>query len=75
MAQSPASSLRPRAALRQMPDAVIGDLIMLTMGSGRERTESEHAALLAAAGLQLTRVIPTRSGSVILEAATDGSAS
>lgn len=45
------------------------DLLMLVWTSGgRERTESEHRALLASAGLHLTRVIPTISGVSIIEA-------
>ena len=38
------------------------DLLMLTLfGRGRLRTESEFRALFAAAGMELTRVIPTES--------------
>lgn len=45
------------------------DLLMLVWTSGgRERTESEHRALLTSAGLTLSRVIPTRSGVSIMEA-------
>jgi hypothetical protein len=45
------------------------DLLMLVWTSGgRERTESEHRALLASAGLSLNRVIPTRSAVSIVEA-------
>jgi hypothetical protein len=44
------------------------DLEMLTSPGGVERTESEYAALLAEAGLKLTRVIPTRSPFSIVEA-------
>lgn len=45
------------------------DLLMLIWTSGgRERTESEHRALLASAGLNLNHVIPTRSGISIIEA-------
>ncbi len=45
------------------------DLLMLVWTSGgRERTESEHRALLALAGLNLNRLIPTRSGVSIIEA-------
>jgi ubiquinone/menaquinone biosynthesis C-methylase UbiE len=49
------------------PDVVMSDLIMLAMAGGRERTEAEHRALLAQAGLQLARVVPT-DGPSILEA-------
>ncbi|MGV9457325.1 methyltransferase [Streptomyces sp. NPDC003635] len=42
----------PPAAL----STVLSDLNMLVMAGGRERTESEFAALLASAGLELTHV-------------------
>jgi SAM-dependent methyltransferase len=45
----------------------IGDLIMLTMGTGRERTAAEHTALLNRAGLRLRSVTPTGQGPDILE--------
>lgn len=51
--------LPERAADR--PAAVRMDLNMLAMFPGRERTEAEYASLLAAAGLALSRVIPTNS--------------
>jgi hypothetical protein len=44
------------------------DLVMLTMEGGKERTEKEYRELLEAAGLRLTRVIPTRSPFSIIEA-------
>jgi hypothetical protein len=44
------------------------DLQMLAALSGRERTEDEFRDLLASAGLQLTRVIPTPSPLSIIEA-------
>lgn len=45
------------------------DLLMLIWTSGgRERTESEHRTLLVSAGLNLSRVILTRSGVSIIEA-------
>jgi O-methyltransferase domain/Dimerisation domain len=44
------------------------DLTMMVMLGGRERTEDEFAALLAAAGLDLARIIPTRSAVSIIEA-------
>jgi hypothetical protein len=40
------------------------DLLMLVIG-GRERTEADFRALLAAAGFSLTRVIPTEAESLI----------
>ena len=50
------------------PDVIMGDLIMLTMAPGRERSEAEHRRMLSHAGLRLERIIPTASGSSILEA-------
>ena len=44
------------------------DLHMLVLLTGRERTEAEYGALLEAAELELTRVIPTSSGAGIVEA-------
>jgi len=44
------------------------DLEMLTSPGGVERTAEEYAALLAEAGLRLTRVIPTSSPFSIVEA-------
>jgi orsellinic acid C2-O-methyltransferase len=44
------------------------DLNMLVGPGGRERTESEYRKLFGAAGLRLTRIVPTRSGSSVIEA-------
>ena len=44
------------------------DVTMLTVAGGQERTEDEYRALLAKAGLRLTRVIPTMSPVSIVEA-------
>lgn len=41
------------------------DLMMLVLVSGRERTEDEFRALYAAAGLNLTRVVPAGGHAVI----------
>ena len=43
------------------------DLTMLVMLGGQERTGAEFGALFAAAGLRLTRVLPTASGVSLLE--------
>lgn len=43
------------------------DLMMMSVSTGRERTESEFKDLFAAAGLELTRVIPTPSMLSIVE--------
>ncbi len=45
------------------------DLQMLVMLGGRQRTEEEYGQLYAAAGLQLTRVIATRSAFSLVEGA------
>lgn len=44
------------------------DLEMLTVLTGRERTEADFRALLASAGFRLDTVFPTRSGKSILRA-------
>jgi hypothetical protein len=44
------------------------DVHMMVMVGGRERTEAEYGALLAASNFKLARAIPTRSGMAILEA-------
>lgn len=43
------------------------DLHMLVLLTGRERTEAEYGALFKAAGLELTKVVPTSSGASIVE--------
>ncbi len=45
------------------------DLEMLVLPGGQERTQDEYAALLARAGLKLTRIVPTGQGPSIIEAA------
>jgi hypothetical protein len=48
---------------------VIGtDLNMLVMVGGQERTEAEYRALIAGAGLRMTRVIPTGGAMSLIEA-------
>jgi hypothetical protein len=44
------------------------DIIMLAVTGGRERSPTEHAALLAAAGFRLERVLPTASQYSVVEA-------
>jgi hypothetical protein len=46
----------------------VTDLEMLVIASGQERTEVEYRQLLAAAGWRLTRVLPTKSPTQIVEA-------
>jgi hypothetical protein len=41
---------------------------MLVSPGGAERTEQEYRELLAAAGLRLNRIVPTRSPFSIIEA-------
>ena len=48
--------------------AKIVDLIMMSILTGRERTEEEFAALFTAAGFTLRQVIPTHSMLAIVEA-------
>jgi hypothetical protein len=43
------------------------DLQMLVFPGGRERTEEQFRELLAAAGWQLTRIVPTAAGDSIVE--------
>ena len=49
-------------------DAALFDINMLVVAGGRERTESEYRALLAAAGFRLTRVHSTASPLSLIEA-------
>jgi hypothetical protein len=44
------------------------DIIMLATTGGRERTQAQHATLLAAAGFELSRVLPTASQYSLVEA-------
>jgi O-methyltransferase domain/Dimerisation domain len=53
------------------PEAIRMDLHMLALLGGRERTETEFAALLAGAGFVLDRVLPTAAGVSVLEAHRD----
>ena len=52
--------------------AAYSDLNMLVGPGGRERTEAEYAALFAAAGLRLTRVLDTGTPHAVVEAVTAG---
>jgi O-methyltransferase domain/Dimerisation domain len=49
-------------------EAKLFDINMLVTVGGRERTETEYAALFGSAGLALTRVTPTRSHLSLIEA-------
>jgi hypothetical protein len=44
------------------------DIIMLAVTGGRERTQTEYETLLAGAGFQLQRVIPTQSQYSVVDA-------
>ena len=44
------------------------DLEMLVCFGGWERTEAEYRELLEQAGFRLTRIVPTRTASSIIEA-------
>jgi hypothetical protein len=46
----------------------LADLVLLVVTEGRERSEAEYAALLAASGWRLQRVVPTRLPLSVLEA-------
>jgi hypothetical protein len=46
----------------------LADVAMLVWTGGQERTEAEYRALLATAGFELTRVVPTRSSLSVVEA-------
>ncbi len=43
------------------------DLAMLTLPGGKERTEAEYRELLAAAGFELSRIVPTEAGVSVIE--------
>jgi hypothetical protein len=45
-----------------------GDIHMLAATGGMERTAAEYRALLAQAGLDLARIVPTASSFSIIEA-------
>jgi hypothetical protein len=49
----------------------LGDLEMMVLTHGRERTEAEFRTLFAAAGLRLERIIPTSSDLSLLEGLPD----
>lgn len=49
------------------PQTKLLDVQMLVMNGGRERTAAEYEQLFTAAGLRLTRIIPTASDANIIE--------
>lgn len=50
--------------------AKFGDLVMMLIPGGRERTAKEYRALFEAAGFRLERIIPTESPMCVIEAVT-----
>ncbi len=65
----PAFSLSMRCslpAMNRIPGKVM-DILLMVLSEGRERTEGEFRELYARAGLELTKVIPTRSVLSIVE--------
>jgi hypothetical protein len=54
--------------------AAFSDLNMLVGPGGRERTEAEFDALLAAADLRRSRTVPTPTGFAVIEAVVDAGA-
>ena len=48
--------------------ATFGDLVMMLIPGGRERTAEEFAAIFAAAGFRMERIIPTESPMSVIEA-------
>jgi hypothetical protein len=47
------------------------DIEVLVMSGGCERSIDEYKNLIAAAGLQVSRIIPTKSGPTMLESLMD----
>jgi hypothetical protein len=62
--------LAPETVGTSTTDALIvgSDLNMLLMTGGSERTEAQYRALIEAAGLRVSRVVPTRTAMSIVEA-------
>jgi hypothetical protein len=58
--------LLPAQAL-EAPAVIRGDLNMLALTGGRERTAREYDQLLGDAGLEITRVVPTQSQWSVIE--------
>lgn len=46
----------------------LGDMIMLTIPGGQERTAAEYSDLLGKAGFRMERVVPTASAASVMEA-------
>ena len=52
----------------EMLTTVMGDLQMMVVLGGKERTDNEYRELMAKAGLRMTRVVPTKSEFAAFEA-------
>jgi ubiquinone/menaquinone biosynthesis C-methylase UbiE len=52
----------------EMLTSVMGDLHMMVVLGGKERTDNEYRELMAKAGLRMTRVVPTESDFAAFEA-------
>ncbi len=48
---------------------VLSDFNMMVMNGGCERTEAEYRTLVEAAGLEVTKIIPTQSEMTVIECA------
>lgn len=60
--------LPDRAEESRMAQAVSAiDLQMMVTTGGRERTKTAHRTLLAAAGFQITRIVPAQSDMSVVE--------
>jgi len=57
---------RPEASWMAQAVCAIDLQIVVTTG-GRERTVTDHHALLAAAGFQITKIVPTQSEMSVVE--------
>lgn len=56
------------AASEASRSLLVSDVTMMVMNGGRERTEDQYRALLAASGLRLVRIVPTATEIRVLEA-------
>jgi predicted O-methyltransferase YrrM len=66
--QEPAEGATATRWAERASPAVLQDLNMLVMLSGKERTQEEYAALFGQAGLRMSGVFPTDSPIFVLEA-------
>ena len=59
--------IRPLTISGLGEEAIGADINMMARTGGRNRTEMEYRDLLQSAGLQVTRVVPTRGALAVLE--------